>query len=102
VTVLLMPASRPQHSKGASSRACATIWSRMCCGIERSDMLDGAGDAVISAEVLDRRSGAAERAMRVLRARDLAELHFQCIVNHELVRQRFSDAENFLDRFRGL
>jgi len=64
--------------------------------------LDGAADGIVHAEIFDLRILAAERAVRVFGTADFSEFHLQGIIDHKAIGDGFTDAEDFLDRFRRL
>ena len=57
-----------------------------------------AAELLVVDQLLDRRVGAAHRAIRILAQLQLAEAHLQRVVDHEAADQRLADAEDDLHR----
>lgn len=59
--------------------------------------LDSAADGVVQTKILDLRIWAAQWTGRIFGAADFAELHLERVVDHQLIRDRFTDPEDLLD-----
>ena len=64
--------------------------------------LNRAADGIVHAEIFDLRILTAERASRVFGTADFSKFHLQGVIDQQAIGQGFSDAEDFLDRFRRL